>query len=89
MNRREKALFPWWMGLPWTVKKYLDDILTEGHGALYASDGRHRTSPTQGYGTGGLMQGRQYMLSLTWNAPLEAFDEEGNFFEGKGIDGVY
>ncbi|TVU70130.1 MULTISPECIES: NAD(P)H-dependent oxidoreductase [Cobetia] len=79
----------WWMGLPWTVKKYLDDILTEGHGSLYASDGRHRTAPTQGYGTGGLMQGRQYMLSLTWNAPIEAFDETDNFFEGKGIDGVY
>ncbi|MEE3214991.1 MAG: NAD(P)H-dependent oxidoreductase, partial [Pseudomonadota bacterium] len=30
-----------------------------------------------------------YMLSLTWNAPREAFDEEGNFFEGKGVDGVY
>jgi modulator of drug activity B len=79
----------WWMGLPWTVKQYLDDVLTEGHGALYASDGRHRTNPTQGYGTGGLMQGRNYMLSLTWNAPLEAFDEAGNFFEGKGIDAVY
>ena len=29
------------------------------------------------------------MLSLTWNAPLAAFDEADNFFEGRGVDGVY
>ena len=29
----------WWMGAPWTVKKYIDDVFTEGHGTLYASDG--------------------------------------------------
>ena len=29
------------------------------------------------------------MLSLTWNAPQEAFDEPGQFFEGKGVDAVY
>lgn len=28
----------WWMGAPWTVKKYIDDVFTEGHGTLYASD---------------------------------------------------
>lgn len=22
----------WWMGAPWTVKKYIDDVFTEGHG---------------------------------------------------------
>ena len=27
----------WWMGAPWTVKKYIDDVFTEGHGTLYAS----------------------------------------------------
>ena len=79
----------WWMGAPWTVKKYLDEVLTAGHGSLYANDGRTRSDPTKQYGTGGLLQGRRYMLSLTWNAPREAFDEPGNFFEGKGVDGVY
>lgn len=29
------------------------------------------------------------MLSLTWNAPIEAFTREGDFFEGKGVDGLY
>lgn len=29
------------------------------------------------------------MLSLTWNAPLEAFTDPQQFFEGVGVDGVY
>ena len=28
------------------------------------------------------------MLSSTWNAPLEAFNEPMQFFEAKGIDGL-
>lgn len=37
----------WWMGAPWTVKKYIDDVFTEGHGTLYASDGRTRKDPSK------------------------------------------
>ncbi|GEM_PF-4027 len=79
----------WWMGAPWTVKKYMDDVFTEGHGALYASDGRTRSDASKKYGSGGLIQGKKYMLSLTWNAPIEAFTEEDQFFHGVGVDGVY
>lgn len=79
----------WWMGAPWTVKKYVDEVFTAGHGALYANDGRSRQDPSRHYGSGGLLQGRHYMLSLTWNAPREAFDEPDDFFEGRGVDGVY
>ncbi|MCG7599386.1 NAD(P)H-dependent oxidoreductase [Halomonas sp. McH1-25] len=79
----------WWMGAPWTVKKYLDEVFTAGHGSLYASDGRSRHDASRHYGSGGLLQGRHYMLSLTWNAPAEAFDEPGNFFAGRGVDAVY
>ncbi|MGO2149562.1 NAD(P)H-dependent oxidoreductase, partial [Halomonas sp.] len=79
----------WWMGAPWSVKRYIDEVFTAGHGSLYASDGRSRQDPTRQYGSGGLLQGRRYMLSLTWNAPLAAFDEADNFFEGRGVDGVY
>ena len=43
----------WWMGAPWTVKRYIDDVFTEGHGSLYASDGRTRQDPTKQYGSGG------------------------------------
>ncbi|MGG2396748.1 NAD(P)H-dependent oxidoreductase [Pseudomonas sp. SH1-B] len=79
----------WWMGAPWTVKKYLDEVFTEGHGSLYPNDGRTRSDASQKYGSGGLIQGKQYMLSLTWNAPVQAFEDPTDFFEGKGVDAVY
>ncbi|SEJ36841.1 Flavodoxin-like fold [Azotobacter beijerinckii] len=63
----------WWMGAPWTVKKYLDEVFTAGHGSLYANDGRSRQGPNRHYGSGGLLKGRRYLLSLTWNAPQERF----------------
>ncbi|TBL46791.1 flavodoxin family protein [Obesumbacterium proteus] len=79
----------WWMGEPWIVKKYIDEVFTEGHGRLYASDGRTRSDASKKYGSGGLIQGKQHMLSLTWNAPQEAFDDPDQFFHGQGVDGLY
>lgn len=82
--------FPgWWMGEPWIVKKYIDEVFTQGGGQFLTSDGRHRTDPAHGYGTGGLLKDKHYLLSTTWNAPLEAFTESGEFFEGVGVDGVF
>ncbi len=78
----------WWMGTPWILKKYLDEVFTAGHGRLYASDGRSRSSNAT-YGSGGLLQGTRYLLSVTWNAPAEAFTDPQQFFEGVGVDGVY
>lgn len=81
--------FPgWWMDVPWILKKYEDEVYTAGHGTLYRNDGRTRADPLRKYGSGGLLQGKKYMISTTWNAPLEAFDAPGQFFEGKGIDGL-
>ena len=77
------------MGAPWIVKKYLDEVFTAGHGSLYANDGRTRSDASQKYGSGGLIQGKQYLLSLTWNAPQQAFDDPSDFFEGIGVDAVY
>lgn len=79
----------WWMGEPWTMKKYIDEVFTSGHGILYTSDGRTRADRSKKYGSGGLMQNQRYMLSLTWNAPLESFTDPQQFFEGAGVDGVY
>ncbi|GAB7128179.1 NAD(P)H-dependent oxidoreductase [Silvimonas sp. JCM 19000] len=79
----------WWMGAPWILKKYIDEVFTFGHGKLYASDGRSRSDASKKYGSGGLIQGKQYMLSVTWNAPVEAFEDPKQFFEGVGVDGVY
>jgi modulator of drug activity B len=71
------------------VKTSIDKVFTAGHGSLYASDGRTRSDASHKYGSGGLIQGRQYMLSLTWNAPLQAFDDPADFVESKGVGTVY
>ncbi|PHI96374.1 NADPH quinone reductase MdaB [Parasaccharibacter apium] len=81
--------FPgWWMGTPWPLKKYMDDVFTEAHGIFYKNDGRSRHDPTKHYGSGGLLHGKRFMVSTTWNAPLEAFEEPNQFFNGGGIDTV-
>ena len=79
----------WWMGEPWIVKRYIDEVFTAGKGVLFKDDGRSSKSPTKGYGTGGLLQGKRYLLSVTWNAPVEAFLEKDQFFEGAGVNMVY
>lgn len=71
------------------LKKYIDEVFTAGHGSLYSSDGRTRADAGKKYGSGGLIKGKKYLLSLTWNAPLEAFTDPDQFFHGVGVDGVY
>lgn len=77
----------WWFQVPFGMKKYLDVVFTEGHqNGLYTSDGRSRKNPAINYGTGGLMNGKKYMLTTSWNAPKEAFTLEGEFFEQRSVD---
>jgi modulator of drug activity B len=81
-----------WFGMPWIYKKYVDEVFTAGlmQQRLLSDDGRTRDDPTQQYGTGGKMQGKRYMMSLTWNAPQEAFgDPQQVLFEGKSVDDVF
>jgi modulator of drug activity B len=73
----------WWMGAPWTAKKYIDEVFTAGHGSLYANDGRTRSDSSQKYGSGGLLHGKRYMISATWNAPQQAFDDPSDFLKHK------
>ncbi len=40
-------------------EKYMDDVFTEGHGSLYASDGRTR-SDAKKYGSGGWCREKIY-----------------------------
>lgn len=82
----------YWFGMPWIYKKYVDEVFTAGmmQGRFITGDGRTREDPNKQYGTGGLLQGKQYMISLTWNAPAEAFgDAHQNLFEGKTVDDVF
>jgi modulator of drug activity B len=77
----------WWFQIPNDFKKYIDVVFTEGHqNGIYFSDGRRSANPTRNYGTGGLLQGRKYMLTTTWNAPIEAFTLEDEFFKQHSVD---
>ncbi|MFV8407171.1 NAD(P)H-dependent oxidoreductase [Vibrio harveyi] len=77
-----------WMSVPWSFKKYMDDVFTAGMGgALCAFDGRSAEDPKKNYGTGGTQTNSKYMLSLTFNAPKESFDDENEYlFQGKSVD---
>ncbi|HEY4539875.1 MAG TPA: NAD(P)H-dependent oxidoreductase [Faecalibacter sp.] len=77
----------WWFHLPSRFKFYLDEVLTAGYNnGMYKSDGRSHVNPAINYGTGGLMQGKYYMITSTWNAPEEAFTLEGEFFKQTSVD---
>lgn len=80
-----------WMGVPWKMKKYMDEVYTAGmFGALCNRDGRSSQTPKDGYGTGGVLKGKKYMLSLTFNAPKEAFDDPSQYlFQGKSVDDLW
>lgn len=80
-----------WMGIPWSFKKYQDYVYSFGmDGRLCAGDGRTREDTSKQYGTGGTLTGKKYMLSLTFNAPKEAFNDKNQwFFEGKSVDDLF
>ncbi len=82
----------YWFGDPWIYKKYIDEVFSAGlvQQVLIVDDGRTPEDPSKQYGTGGKMQGKKYMLSLTWNAPKNVFgDKEQLLFGGKTVDDVF
>ena len=81
-----------WFGAPWIYKKYVDEVFNSGFASkkLLLGDGRTREDATKQYGSGGLMQGKKFMICATWNAPAAAFDNpENKVFEGKGLTDIY
>ncbi|WP_141047253.1 NAD(P)H-dependent oxidoreductase [Aliarcobacter cryaerophilus] len=76
----------YWMGVPWITKKYFDETFTQGRGRYYTSDGRSRSDESKTYGTGGLLTGKKYMLSITYNCPISEFDNPKGFFDGLSLD---
>lgn len=77
----------WWMGVPWQFKKFMDEVFIDRR-ICVNGDGRKADSPLDGYGTGGVWQNKKYVLAMTWNAPCTAFERDGDFFEGRGLDGA-
>lgn len=79
-----------WMGVPWSFKRYMDSVYSAGmDGRLCDGDGRIGADSANQYGSGGKLTGKKYMLSLTFNAPREAFDDPAQeFFAGRGVDDI-
>ncbi|EHQ29966.1 NAD(P)H-dependent oxidoreductase [Mucilaginibacter paludis] len=77
----------WWFQLPHGFKKYIDVVFTEGHQkGIYHSDGRSSANPAINYGTGGMLHGKKYMITTSWNAPAKAFTLPGEFFNQHSVD---
>ena len=61
--------------------------LTAGYGnGMWTSDGRNPDNPEINYGTGGLLHGKQYILTTSWNAPQGAFTLPDEFFDQISVD---
>lgn len=77
-----------WMQTPWMLKKYQDTVYTFGmDGRLCAGDGRSREDASKQYGSAGTLTNTKYMLSITFNAPQNAFNDVSQvFFAGKSVD---
>lgn len=77
----------WWFQLPNGFKKYIDEVFTAGHAkGIYMNDGRSSDNPEINYGTGGMLGGRKYMVTTSWNAPETAFTLPGEFFNETSVD---
>lgn len=76
-----------WMGVSWSFKKYIDEVFSMGMmGEMSDGDGRTKSDPKRNYGQGGKLRGH-YMISVTANAPKEAFnDKDETFFNGMSED---
>ena len=78
-----------WFNTPWIHKKYIDEVFTNAlfQKKIVLTDGRVKEDKTKQYGTGGISFGKKYMLSATWNAPEEAFNDTSQvLFEGKSAN---
>lgn len=78
-----------WENTPWIYKKYVDEVFTSALKSqkFLSGDGRTAKDPKKQYGTGGKMQGKKFMISATWNAPEESFNNPENLlWKGKTAD---
>jgi modulator of drug activity B len=81
-----------WFGAPWIYKKYVDEVFNVGmlSKKLLNDDGRTKEDPYKQYGSGGKMQGKKFMISATWNAPKECFDNPAqDLFKGKSTADIF
>ena len=68
----------YWFSTPALLKRYMEEVYE--YGVFYKGGSE--------YGSGGLLNGKKYMLSTTWNSPLNVFGNKKSFFEGKIVDDI-
>ncbi|WP_135081255.1 NAD(P)H-dependent oxidoreductase [Terasakiella sp. SH-1] len=69
----------YWFMMPSSLKKYMDEVFAYDSFFTF-SDGP--------YGSGGLMTGKKFMLSTTWNAPETVFNNPEHFDNGQSVDDI-
>ena len=70
----------------------LSSVLVEGNEITMVEAGEAARAEDEYVidGQGGTLEGKQYMLSLTFNAPKESFDDPAQYlFEGRGVDDLF
>lgn len=76
----------YWMSVPWKTKniwmKFSQVVLEQLHIKMMVEVEKIH----QKYGSGGLLKGKDYMLSLTYNCPETEFSNKDGFFEGLSLD---
>ena len=68
-----------WYNIPWSFKKYIDDVYTPG--SFYKKSDK--------YGKGGMLLNKMYMLSLTSAASLDEYTNTEGFFNIRSIDDIF
>lgn len=66
----------YWFSVPGLMKTYMDEVYAYG---LFFKG-------ADSYGRGGLLTGKTYMFSTTWNAPETAFNDPAQFFKGMNLE---
>lgn len=66
----------YWFSIPGAFKKYIDRIYMDN--VFFKGSDQ--------YGRGGQFTEKEYLLSLTWNAPESIFNNQKAFYEGKSLD---
>jgi NADPH dehydrogenase (quinone) len=69
-----------WMWVPWIFKKYIDEVYSAWINWILGNwDWRTRSDENKQYWTWWLLIDKKYMLSLTYNAPKEAFNDKNQY----------
>lgn len=80
--------FPvWWFSHPWIVKKYIDDVFSDGWNNFVESHWK-TNNPLKEYGRTGLLKNKIFIINTTWSAPKEIFEGESPFLEGKKLNDI-